>query len=54
MHNAERSGELHENTLMWTENARPTLYGHWLALEISIEHSIYPADGSRASRGHGG
>ncbi len=30
---------------MWTENARPTLYGHWLAWQISIEHSIDPADG---------
>lgn len=37
--------ELPENTLMWTENARPTLYGHWLAWQISIEHSIDPADG---------
>ena len=34
-----------ENTLMWTENARPTLYGHWLAWQISIEHWIGPADG---------
>ena len=38
-------GELPENTLMWTENARPTLYGHWLAWQISIGHSIDPADG---------
>ena len=38
-------GELPENTLMWTENARPTLYGHWLAWQISFEHSIDPADG---------
>ncbi len=38
-------GELPENTLMWTENARPTLYGHWLAWQISFEHSIDPTDG---------
>ena len=30
---------------MWTENARPALYGQWLAWQISIEHSIDPADG---------
>ena len=30
---------------MWTENARPTLYGQWLAWQITIEHSIDPADG---------
>ena len=24
-------GELPENTLMWTQNLRPTLYRHWLA-----------------------
>ena len=38
-------GELPENTLMWTENARPTLYGQWLAWQISFEHAIDPADG---------
>ena len=38
-------GELPKNTLMWTENARPTLYGHWLAWQITIGHSIDPADG---------
>lgn len=32
-------GEPPENTLMWTKNARPTLYGHWLAWQIRIEHS---------------
>ncbi len=38
-------GELPENTLMWTENARPTLYGQRLAWQISFEHAIEPADG---------
>ena len=38
-------GELPENTLMWAENTRPTLYGHWLAGQISIDHSIDLADG---------
>ena len=38
-------GQLPENTFMWTENARPTLYEHWLAWPISYEHSIDPADG---------
>ena len=37
-------GELPENTLIWTQNARPTLYGHWLAWQITIEHSIDPAE----------
>lgn len=31
-------GELPENNMMWTENARPTLYGQWLAWQITIEH----------------
>ncbi len=30
---------------MWTENARPTLYGQWLAWQVTIEHSVEPADG---------
>ena len=30
---------------MWSQNARPTLYGQWLAWQITIEHSIDPADG---------
>ena len=29
---------------MWTENARPTSYGQWLAWQITTEHSIDPAD----------
>ncbi len=29
-------GELPENNLMWTENARPALYGQWLAWQITI------------------
>ncbi len=38
-------GELPVNDLMWTENTRPTLYGQWLAWQITIEHSIDAADG---------
>ena len=30
---------------MWTENARSTLYGQWLAWQITIEHSVDPVDG---------
>lgn len=30
---------------MWPENVRPTIYGHWPAWQITIEHSIDPADG---------
>ena len=30
---------------MWTENTRPTLYGYWLAWQISIGHSIDLVDG---------
>lgn len=38
-------GELLEDSLMWPENVRPTIYGHWPAWQITIEHSIDPADG---------
>ncbi len=38
-------GEVPENTLMRTENARPTLYGQWLAWQITTDHSIDPAEG---------
>ena len=38
-------GELPENTLLWTQNSRPTLYGQWLAWQITVDHSIDPADG---------
>ena len=34
-----------ENTLLWTENARPTLYGQCLAWQITTDHSIDPAEG---------
>ena len=37
--------EVPEDTLLWTENARPTLYGQWLAWQITIDHSIDPAEG---------
>ena len=30
---------------MWTQDTRPTTYGHWLAWQITVEHSIDPADG---------
>ncbi len=38
-------GELSVYDLMWTGNTRPTLYGQWLAWQITIEYSINPADG---------
>lgn len=38
-------GELPENTLMWTQNSRSTLYGQWLAWKITIDHSIDPVEG---------
>lgn len=37
--------ELPNNTLMWTQDTRPILYGQWLAWQIIIEHFIDPADG---------
>ena len=30
---------------MWTQNARPTSYGQWLAWQMTVDHSIDPADG---------
>ncbi len=30
---------------MWTQNSRPTLYGQCLAWQITIDHSIDPAEG---------
>lgn len=38
-------GELSDDSLIWTRNARPTLYGQWLAWQITIEHSVDPANG---------
>ena len=38
-------GELPDNTLIWTENTKPTLYGQWLAWQLTVEHSIDPANG---------
>ena len=38
-------GELPENSLLWTQNSRPTLYGQWLAWQITLNHAIDPADG---------
>ena len=37
-------GELSYETLMWTENTRPKLYGQWLAWQLITEHSIDPAN----------
>lgn len=39
-----QAGELPENTLIWTHDTRPSLYGHWLAWQITIEHSVDPAE----------
>ena len=36
--------ELPEKNFMWTQSARPTLYGQLLAWQITIDHSIDPAD----------
>lgn len=38
-------GELPINTLKWTEDTRPPLYGQWLAWQLTTEHSINPANG---------
>ena len=38
-------GELPDNTLTWIENIRPILYGQWLAWQLTVEHSIDPANG---------
>ncbi len=43
-------GELPENTLMWTQNARPTSYGQWLAWKFTIDHCIDPAEGVEPDR----
>ena len=38
-------GEQPANTLLWTENTRPTLYGQRLAWQVAIDHAIDPAEG---------
>ena len=38
-------GEQPTNTLLWTKNARPALYGQWLAWQITLDHAISPAEG---------
>ena len=38
-------GELPQDSLMWTQNARATSYRQWLAWQITIEHSVDPANG---------
>lgn len=35
-----------ENTLVWMQNSRPTLYGQWLAWQITVDHSVDPAEGA--------
>ena len=42
---SSQPGELPDDTLMWTENTRPTLYGQWLAWQLTTDHSIDPAHG---------
>ena len=42
---ASQPDELPDNNLMWTQDARPTLYRQWLAWQMTIDHSIDPADG---------
>ena len=37
--------DLPENNFMWTQNTKPILYGQWLAWQITLDHSIDPADG---------
>ncbi len=37
--------QLQKNNLIWTKNARPTLYGQWLAWQMTLDHSFDPADG---------
>lgn len=37
--------EVLENTLLWPENARPTLYWQWLALQNTTNHAIDPVRG---------
>lgn len=37
--------ELLENTLIWTQSARLTLYGEWLTWQVIVKHSIDPAEG---------
>lgn len=40
-----QSDELPDNNLMWIQDARHTLYGQWLAEQMTIDHSNDPADG---------
>lgn len=37
--------KLPKNTSIWTKNAWPTFYKHWLDHQISFQHSIEKADG---------
>ena len=38
-------GEPPKDSLMWTQNARPTSYGQWLAWQVTFDHSVDPASG---------
>lgn len=37
-------GELSENSLLWTQNSKPTLYSYWWVWQISFDHAINPVD----------
>ena len=48
LRNGDRDSQLGEqpaNTLLWTENARPILYGQRLAWQIALDHAIDAAEG---------
>lgn len=36
--------ELRDNTLMWIQPLKPTLYEYWLAWKVTVDHSIDPID----------
>lgn len=38
-------GEQPTNTLLWTKNTQPALYGQWLAWQITLDHAIDPVEG---------
>ena len=42
---SSQPGEQPKNTLMWVENARPTLLGQLLAWRLAFDQSMDPADG---------
>ena len=48
---AFQPGELLENTLIWTQDERPTSFGQWLEWQITIDHCIDSAEGVELVRG---